>query len=71
MIEDRYGAAWSGEAFSVGFAARVARAVGAALAYLHGEKVAHGDVYGHNTLVLDAAAAGVNSRRRCVIEVEP
>jgi len=59
VIEDRYGDAWSGSTFPARFASRVARAVGRALAHLHSQRVAHGDVYGHNTLVLDADAAGV------------
>ena len=44
----------AGERFSAAFALRAARAVASALAHVHSRNVAHGDVYGHNILVIDA-----------------
>jgi len=48
MTRDRYRDA---EQFSPRFATTVLAELGRALTYLHAKKVAHGDVYAHNTLV--------------------
>ena len=52
VTRDRYA---PGERFSAAFALNVAVNVARAVAYLHDRGVAHGDVYGHNTLVHDAS----------------
>ena len=52
VSRDRYP---DGERFSPDFALRVATELAAAVAFLHAHDVAHGDVYGHNTLVHDAS----------------
>ena len=52
VTRDRYA---PGERFSADFALNVAVSVARAVAYLHDRGVAHGDVYGHNTLVHDAS----------------
>ena len=47
VIEDRYE---EGTRFAPAAAQRLLVAVASALEYLHAEGVAHGDVYGHNTM---------------------
>lgn len=39
-----------GQTFSTQFVLRVAMSLASALAYLHGNNICHGDVYGHNVL---------------------
>ena len=49
VTKDRYGAE---ETFDAAYVVRVLSALSSALAYLHGSlRIAHGDVYAHNTLV--------------------
>ena len=45
------------KAFSSAFAVTLVKGLAEALRYLHSKRVAHGDVYGHNTLVLDSTGA--------------
>jgi len=47
VIEDRYA---ESTAFAPAVAHRLLSALADALAYLHAEGVAHGDIYGHNTM---------------------
>ena len=54
MTRDRYE---DGERFSSAFAITLLKGLAEALRYLHSKRVAHGDVYGHNTLVLDSTGA--------------
>ena len=54
MTRDRYE---DGERFSSAFSVTLLRGLAEALRYLHSKRVAHGDVYGHNTLVLDSTGA--------------
>ena len=54
MTRDRYA---DGERFSSAFSITLLRGLAEALRYLHSKRVAHGDVYGHNTLVLDSTGA--------------
>ena len=54
MTRDRYE---DGERFSSAFSITLLKGLAEALRYLHSKRVAHGDVYGHNTLVLDSTGA--------------
>ena len=54
VTRDRYAA---GERFSAAFAVTLLRGLAEALQYLHSKSVAHGDVYGHNVLILDSTGA--------------
>ncbi len=54
VTRDRYE---DGERYAPAFAVTLVKGLAEALRYLHSKRVAHGDVYGHNTLVLDSTGA--------------